>query len=203
MANVNITKDNCTIDSLYQWDRNQELVISGLELTSAPEVHFARDQDKLAIVRQATLDADGAIRVEVPNNLLQKKHRINAYVYTREGEAAQTVCRIVIPVIGRAKPADWEGEDEVEVYSLDALGVEVFTLDAEEEATVEKVLNGDGSWTLRFSIPRGADGEDGNGVPAVSAADNGKVLGVVDGKVALVTPSYPVVTQNGTKLSIE
>ena len=53
-------------------------------------------------------------------------------------------------------------------------------------------------------------GADANGnvnveqpVPAVTASDNGKVLGVVNGKIALVTPSYPVVTQDGTKLSIE
>lgn len=49
----------------------------------------------------------------------------------------------------------------------------------------------------------GQDGADGNGVPTVSAADNGKVLGVVNGQIALVTPSYPVVTQNGTVLTIE
>lgn len=49
----------------------------------------------------------------------------------------------------------------------------------------------------------GQDGKDGNGVPDVSTADNGKVLSVVDGQIALVTPSYPVVTQNGTVLTIE
>lgn len=46
-------------------------------------------------------------------------------------------------------------------------------------------------------------GDPGQGVPAVSAADNGKVLGVVDGEIALVTPSYPVVTQDGSVLTIE
>lgn len=43
----------------------------------------------------------------------------------------------------------------------------------------------------------------GAGLPPVSATDNGKVLGVVNGAYALVTPKYPVVTQNGSVLTIE
>lgn len=40
-------------------------------------------------------------------------------------------------------------------------------------------------------------------LPTVTAADNGKVLGVVDGVIGLVTPKYPIITQNGTILTIE
>lgn len=61
----------------------------------------------------------------------------------------------------------------------------------------------DANGTKTFDVMDGEDGQDGNGVPTVSAADNGKVLGVVNGQIALVTPSYPVITQNGTVLRIE
>lgn len=61
----------------------------------------------------------------------------------------------------------------------------------------------DANGTKTFDVMDGQDGEDGNGVPAVSDTDNGKLLGVVGGKISLVTPSYPVVTQNGTVLTIE
>lgn len=56
---------------------------------------------------------------------------------------------------------------------------------------------------VNFDVMNGKDGKDGEGLPAVSVADNGKVLGVVNGQVALVTPKYPVVTQNGSILTIE
>ena len=121
MANVTATRDNCLSDSLYQWDHNQELVIFGLRLAAAPEVHFAHDGAALATVRQATLDQGGVIRVEVPNSLLQTSGHLNAYVYTEEGDPAKTVRQIVIPVIARAQPSDWEGEDEVEVYQAPQL----------------------------------------------------------------------------------
>lgn len=160
MPNITVTKNNYEIESLYQWDLNQTLVISGLSLPVTPEVHFARDGDKLAIVRQATMDAAGIVRVDVPNSLLQKSGRINAYVCITEGETFRSLYKIIIPVIGRAQPSDYEGTDDAEVYSLDALGVEVIVLDPEETATVEKVLR-EGGWTLRFSIPRGADGAPG------------------------------------------
>ena len=163
MANINITTKTCTIEPLYQWDLNQILQIYGLALPVVPEVHFAHDTDKLAIVRQATVDAAGVIRVSVPNSLLQKGSRINAYICTTEGSTFQTLYKVVIPVVGRAKPSDYEGTDDAEVFSLDALQVEVIGLEAGADAKVEKVLNGD-TWTLRFSIPAatGPKGDPGD-----------------------------------------
>ena len=161
MTKVSLTKKSYTVDSLFQWDVNQILEIMGLSLPVAPEVHFAHDHMEQAIVRQATMDTAGVVRVEVPDRLLQRPNRINAYVCTNENGVFNTLHKIVIPVIPRARPSDYEGEDEAEVYSLDALGVEIVPLDAQGIAAVEKVLNPDGTWTLRFSIPRGEPGEAG------------------------------------------
>lgn len=211
MANVTVTNNRCEMDPLYQWDLNQELVICGLSLSSAPEVHFAHDSMKLAIVRQATMDESGIVRVNVPNSLLQNACRINAYVCMTAGESFSTLYKIVIPVIARAQPSDYEGTDEAEVYSLDALAVEVTTLEPGTDATVEKILDGEDRWILRFSIPKGKDGhtpirgtdywteedqaaivadvleqlpDSGGGekeLPTVTAADDGKFLRVVGG----------------------
>ena len=157
---ITVTKDRYTVDSLYQWDLNQVLTISGLSLATAPEVHFAHGNMPLAIVRQATLDSAGVVRVEVPNTLLQKPHAIDAYVCTNEGGAFKSLLKISIPVVKRPQPSDYEGTDEREFYSLDALGVEVEAIEADANATVEKVLQGE-KWVLRFCIPRGVKGDRG------------------------------------------
>lgn len=162
MPIAKITKNSYTIDSLYQWDLNQVLEIYGLSLPTTPEIHFANPTMELAIVRNATMDEAGVIRVDVPNSLLQKSQKINAYVCIYEGESFRSICKLVIPVIGRARPSDYAGEDENEVYSLDALGVEVITLSPGEDARVEKVLQGD-KWILRFSIPLGNSGQVSSG----------------------------------------
>lgn len=185
MANVTVSKNNYTIDSLYQWDLNQVLTIEGLSLAKTPEVHFAHDHMRMAIVRQATMDAAGIVQVEVPNYLLQSSSRINAYVCIVEGEVFNTVCKVVIPVIARAKPSDYEGEDDAEVYSLDALSVEVETLDAGGAATVEKVLNPNGTWTLRFSIPRGPEGR---GIKSIEVSSGAWLVNYTDG----TTDTIPV-----------
>ena len=161
MPSVIVNKNSCKIEALYQWDVKQVLSIYGLTLPTVSEVHFAHGTSGLAIVRPAEVAADGTISAAIPNSLLQKAQKINAYICAYEGEEFRTLYKIEIPVIGRAKPSEYAGEDEAEVYSLEALGVEVTTLAADETARVEKVLQGD-RWLLRFSIPKGKDGEPGH-----------------------------------------
>ena len=161
MPSVIVSKNSCKIEALYQWDVGQVLSIYGLTLPTVSEVHFAHGTSGLAIVRTAEVGADGTITAAIPNSLLQKSQKINAYVCAYEGEEFRTIYKIEIPVIGRAKPSEYAGEDEAEVYSLEALGVEVTTLAPGQDARVEKVLQGD-KWLLRFSIPRGANGLPGH-----------------------------------------
>lgn len=158
MAVINIYKNTCEVDSLYQWDNNQTLRISGLSLPQAPEVHFAHPNAEAAIVRQGKMDAAGVVTVGVPNSLLEKPYNINAYVCINTGVTFQTVCKVVIPVNGRAKPSDYEYIHEDVVLSLNALHAEMVALDPDASASVEKIINEDGTWTLRFSIPTGQNG---------------------------------------------
>ena len=103
------------------------------------------------------MDSAGVIRVEVPNSLLQKPLSINAYICNYEGDTFRSLSKIVIPVIAREQPSDYTEVNDYEIYSLDALGVEVFTLDADAEATVEKKIASD-KVSFVFGIPRGKDG---------------------------------------------
>lgn len=122
MANVHIDKKSYTVDSLYQWDINQELVIYGLSLATIPEIHFTNDAMDKAIVRQATMDNAGVIRAEIPNSMLQKPYKIRAYVCIYEGDTFKSLYLITIPVNARSMPTDYTiTVSDDEVYSFNAL----------------------------------------------------------------------------------
>lgn len=122
MLHVNFnTYNNYVTDSLHQWDLNQDLVINGLGLSAAPEIHFANANMDRAIVRQTTLEG-GVITVRIPNSLLQAPLTIKAYVGIYEGDTFKVIETIEIPVIAKTKPADYVIEDsDEEIYSFKAL----------------------------------------------------------------------------------
>ena len=116
-ANFN-TYASYTTDSLYQWDKDQNLIINGLSLSTAPEIHFANSNMDRAIVRQAELK-DGAVIVKIPNSILQEALTIKAYVGVYEGSTFTIIERVDIPVIAKARPSDYSLTDEdEEVYSF-------------------------------------------------------------------------------------
>ena len=110
-----------TVDSLHQWDINQPLEVTGLNLTTAPEVHFSNSNSDRAIVRQATLK-NGVIVVNIPNSLLQEPFRIFAHIGVYEGNTFKVVEVVEIPVKPRKRPADYQLTDtDEEVYSFKRL----------------------------------------------------------------------------------
>lgn len=119
MIKVNFyTYNNYVTDSLYQWDLNQDLVIHGLNLSSAPEIHFSNANMDRAIVRQATLEG-GVVTVGIPNSLLQDALTIKAYVGLYEGDKFKVVEVIEIPIKAKARPYDYQISDsDEEIYSF-------------------------------------------------------------------------------------
>lgn len=113
--------NNYITDSLYQWDINQSLNISGLNLTTAPEVHFANANMERAIVRPSVLN-DGTVTVLIPNSLLQEALPIKAYVGIYEGDAFKVIESIKIPVIAKERPTDYSFVDDAnEIYSYNEI----------------------------------------------------------------------------------
>lgn len=110
-----------TTDSLYQWDKNQVLSVYGLNLSTAPEVHFSNSKMDKAIVRQATL-SDHVVSVQIPNSLLQEAFPISAHIGIYEGDTFKTVEVVKIPIIAKKRPADYQIETtDEEIYSFEAL----------------------------------------------------------------------------------
>lgn len=110
-----------TVDSLHQWDINQDLEVTGLNLTTAPEVHFSNSNMKGAIVRQATLK-NGVVSVKIPNSLLQEPFRIFAHIGIYEGDTFKVIEHVEIPVTPRKRPEDYQLTDtDEELYSFKRL----------------------------------------------------------------------------------
>lgn len=108
-------------ESLYQWDINQTLVVEGLMLSIAPEIHFSNANMDRAIVRQSTL-TDGAISARIPNSLLQEALTIKAYIGRYVNGEYRTIETVEIPVIARPRPLDYTFEDtDGEIYSFNQL----------------------------------------------------------------------------------
>lgn len=122
MIRVNFNTYNSYItDSLYQWDLNQDLIINGLNLTAAPEVHFSNANMGGAIVKHSTLEG-GSVTVRIPNSLLQEALTIKAYVGIYEGDTFKVIEVVEIPVRAKARPFDYTIEDsDEEIYSFNAL----------------------------------------------------------------------------------
>lgn len=109
-------------DSLYQWDINRVLVIRGLNLGDAPEIHFSNSNMARAIPKLATLEGDGAVKVLIPNSLLQEALLIKADVIVYEGDTRKTIETVEIPVKPKARPLDYSITDsDDEVYSFNKL----------------------------------------------------------------------------------
>lgn len=119
-ANFNAYSSYVT-DSLYQWDINQVLSVTGLNLSVAPEVHFSNSNMDGAIVRQATLD-NHIVRVGIPNSLLQMPLTINAHIGVYEGDTFKVIELVQIPVIPKKRPLDYKVENsDEEIYSFEQL----------------------------------------------------------------------------------
>lgn len=97
---VNVRGCRATTTPLYQYDYGQILVLNGIELPSAYEVHFANSINSGTSITQIG-NADG---VSIPDELLTNPFDIYAWLYLHAGEDdGETVLVITIPVKQRAK----------------------------------------------------------------------------------------------------
>lgn len=112
---------NYVTDSVYQWDINQVVKVTGLGLNVIPEVHFANCAMDAAIVRQASGGGNN-FSVKIPNSLLQKPYPIDAHIGIYSGSTFKVIETVRIPVIPRKRPEDYYIEDsDEEIYSFKAL----------------------------------------------------------------------------------
>lgn len=144
-------------DSLHQWDINQVLQVTGLNLTTAPEVHFSNANTDRAIVRQATMQ-NHVVSVNIPNSLLQDPLRIYAHIGIYEGSTFKVVELVELPVQPRKRPMDYQIQDsDEELYSFKRL--ENLLEDKATKAQVANIVAGVGSDAELVDVRYGADGK--------------------------------------------
>lgn len=122
MPVITVNKNNTyRADDVFQWDANRALEIYGLNLSALPEIHFANSKMSKAIVKQATSYANGVIKVEIPNILLETAIPIRVFVCVYEGEEFISRYSFTVNVKARPKPEDYIAEDDEKIYSYNAL----------------------------------------------------------------------------------
>lgn len=144
MSVIKIENKSYTVEPLYQWDTDQVLEIRGLSLARVPEIHFSNVAMSRALVRPATMDVAGVIRVGVPNSLLQTSAALTVYLCDYEGSTFQTLYKLDIPVKARTKPEGYTFQDDAgEIYSFEALENmvynAVYTLDSKYAEFTEQM----------------------------------------------------------------
>lgn len=119
-ANFN-AYDSYVTDSLNQWDLNQVLTVTGLNLAVVPEVHFSNANMDRAIVRQSAM-VNHVVSVGIPNSLLQDPLMIEADIGIYEGDTFKVVEKVLIPVKPKKRPSDYQIQDsDEEIYSFNQL----------------------------------------------------------------------------------
>lgn len=92
------------LDHLTQWDVNQYLCIEGAMLAPIPEAHFCNVDSESTISVTPTV-VDGKIKALIPNELLQQRFTIRAYLYYElEAGAFRTMFDIQLPITPRKRP---------------------------------------------------------------------------------------------------
>ena len=171
--------------SLAQWDTEQVLQISGIDLPDSYKVEFSTVYTRNAI--PAIGDASG---VTIPNVLLQRSAPITAYVVlygenggrnreywitihitpgqppetiTPDPEQADVIDEAIAALNnGVAKAEAAAGEAEAASQAVQDMDVEAETLAAGSAASVEKTVDPEtGAVTLNFGIPKGDTGATG------------------------------------------
>ena len=111
---------NYTTDSVYQWDLNHTLQITGLTTEQPPTVHFCNKKSDTAIVVQSEM-SDGVITVPIPNQFLEEPYNIIAYVHIYDDNNAKTIEVVNIPLTKRPKPDDYQFTENIDIMNFERL----------------------------------------------------------------------------------
>lgn len=97
--------DGKVFDHFTQWDRNQNIIIRGADVSSIPVLHFYNKNSKNALLVNPSIQ-DGAILSPVPNILLQESQPIVAHLYYTTNGASRSKYEIRLPVMPKPRPDD-------------------------------------------------------------------------------------------------
>lgn len=124
-----------TTDSVSQWDLNQKLTISGLDIDVAPVLAFSCFGMYESIIVQSKL-SNGVITCDVPNAILQFGKNLNVDLCSETGGQYKAFEKMIIPVNRRKKPSDYLFTDNVPLSTAESI-----------KADLEKEINCNKTYT--------------------------------------------------------
>lgn len=96
--------------NLWQYDYGAKLILEGLELPVAAEIHFASMECGGESETRIGVTADGITEVKIPDALLEmaktQDYNLYAFVYLDDGKSGQTEYKILMTVRARPKPGE-------------------------------------------------------------------------------------------------
>ena len=140
-----------TTDSVSQWDLNQKLTISGLDIDVAPVLAFSCFGMYESIIVQSKL-SDGVITCDVPNAILQFGKNLNVDLCSETGGQYKAFEKMIIPVNRRKKPSDYLFTDNVPLSTAESI-----------KADLEKEINSNKTYTDKVKAELKNDNKTLNG----------------------------------------
>lgn len=96
---------------LNQYDYGQVLRIQGLQLQTAAEIHFSKDEHNGDSVTRFGVTKDGVTDVVIPDSMLATPGNIYAWVYVRDDNSGETQYKMMLTLKSRPKPEMYNPED--------------------------------------------------------------------------------------------
>lgn len=150
--------DGEILKTLFQWDVNQTIEVSGLDVESAPNFHFCNRFSKEALV-VVSAPSDVGYAVKIPNILLQQAETITAYIYQADQAGGfRTASVIYIPVTCRPRPDDYVYDNNIDYISLTQCSAR---LSAIERLLAQGAPEGGGN-TVHFGEEEPVDAKTGD-----------------------------------------
>lgn len=109
------------VSGLYQYDKEQILQITGLNLPRVVEIDFSLEETGATSKSCPAITKDGITEVMIPNEMLVNQdtdmnYNIYAFVYVTDASTSETVKRIVMQVRARTKPEQFEALGNRELF---------------------------------------------------------------------------------------
>ena len=99
------------VDGLTQWDKDRVLSIQFADMPKLFEVHLSYPSRATA-KRLFAENVDGVAVIKIPNEFLQQRKTISAWIYTVDANGCQTVKTITMPLELRTKPDDYASDPD-------------------------------------------------------------------------------------------
>lgn len=148
VATFKTNQKETIVYGLWQYDYGQTLRIRGLQLPSVVQVHFALQELDGESVTEIGTTQNGVTDVKIPDGLLKKTTEIDIYdrpvykmfawIYFTDGTYGKIEYKIILPIIKRAKPVDYDPDDEVVTKVFDQAVAKVNSAAARAETAANQ-----------------------------------------------------------------